>query len=49
MIKNFSKKIGTSDKIIVIIGNYSMHGYKLKGCESAISKKILRIFQNFSK
>ena len=46
MIKNFKEKMGSKEKIIVIIGNYSCGSYNMKGLESAISKRIIKLFTN---
>jgi hypothetical protein len=45
MIKNFEKKMGTKEEIVVIIGDYSCKSTNIKGCEPAIAKKIIDILK----
>lgn len=45
MIKNFSKKIGKKEDTVVVIGDNGIKDVVIKGLESTISKKIIRIFK----
>ncbi len=38
--------MGSKEKIIVIIENYSCECYNMKGLESVINKRIIRLFAN---
>lgn len=46
MIKNFSKKMGSKNETMIIIGDYNSGSYNMKGLEPAICKKIRTIFGN---
>lgn len=48
MIKNFSKKIGSKEDTIVIIGDNGIKDVIVKGLESTISKRIIEIFKRFN-
>jgi hypothetical protein len=46
MIKNFSKKFGSPENTIYVMGDYDKGSYHMKGVEPVICKKFRRIFKN---
>ena len=45
MIKDFGKKMGKKDEVIVIVGDYSINSSNMKGTLPAISKRIITILK----
>ena len=45
MIKNFEKKMGTKEEIVVVVGDYSCKSTNIKGVEPAIAIKIIEILK----
>lgn len=46
MIQNFSKKFGSPENTIYVMGDYDKGSYHMKGVEPVICKKFRRIFKN---
>jgi len=46
MITNFSKKFGSPENTIYVMGDYDKGSYHMKGVEPVICKKFRRIFKN---
>ena len=46
MIKNFTKKFGNKEDILIVFGDYDKGNYNMKGKEPSICKKFRRIFKN---
>ena len=46
MVNNFSKKFGSPENTIFVMGDYDKGNYHMKGLEPVICKKFRRIFKN---
>ena len=46
MVNNFSKKFGSPENTIFVMGDYDKGSYHMKGVEPVICKKFRRIFKN---
>jgi hypothetical protein len=46
MVKNFSKKFGSPENTIFVMGDHDKGSYHMKGIEPVISKKFRIIFRN---